>query len=113
MANTLFSATAREATQLPAASLQTAPPGGILSQTLLSCVGGKAMHFALDEGEELTEHTNPHQALVIVTRGRLIITAGGEQFELNPGDHLHFPPQLAHAVRAPEPAAFTLLLLKP
>ena len=113
MGKSLFDPAAPTATHMQAAQLQTAPPGGILSQTLLAQPGGKVMVFSLDAGEALTEHTNPNHAILLPTHGRLIVTAGGEQFELAPGDTLHFPPQLPHAVQAPEPAGFVLTLLQP
>lgn len=113
MAASLLNPAATGATRLPADALTATTPGGIISQTLLQQPGGKAMVFNFDAGQEMSEHTNPNHALVMATHGRLLITAGGERFELVPGDMLHFPPHLPHAVTAPEAAGFVLVLLKP
>ena len=97
----------------PLAPLATPSAAGITSRTLLKTAGGKAVLFAFDAGQELTEHTNPNHALIQVLAGSLQMTLDGRPETLRPGQLLHMPPQLAHAVRADEPATFLLTLLAP
>ena len=98
---------------LTLASLATPSAAGITSRTLLKTKGGKAVLFAFDAGQELTEHTNPNHALIQVLSGTLQLTLDGRPETLTPGQLLHMPPQLPHAVRAEEPATFLLTLLTP
>ncbi len=98
---------------VPLAPLATPSTAGITSRTLLKTTGGKAVLFAFDAGQELTEHTNPNHALIQVLSGSLQLTLAGRPETLLPGALLHMPPQLPHAVRADEPTTFLLTLLTP
>lgn len=95
------------------APLATPSVAGITSRTVLKTAGGKTVLFAFDAGQELSEHTNPHHALIQVLSGSLQLTLAGRPETLRPGALLHMPPHLAHAVRADEPATFLLTLLAP
>lgn len=95
------------------AALATPSAAGITSRTLLKTTGGKTVLFAFDAGQELTEHTNPNHALIQVLNGSLQLTLGRRPETLAPGQLLHLPPQLPHAVRADEPTTFLLTLLSP
>ena len=95
------------------ANLATPSAAGITSRTLLKTSGGKSVLFAFYAGQELTEHTNPHHALVYVLTGALQFTLAGRPETLRPGQILHMPPRLPHAVRADEPSTFLLTLLAP
>jgi quercetin dioxygenase-like cupin family protein len=111
MATSVFHPETAEPVSL--ASLATPSAAGITSRTLLKTTGGKAVLFAFDAGQELTEHTNPNHALIQVLTGSLVVTLAGRPETLKPGQLLHMPPQLPHAVRAEEPATFLLTLLAP
>jgi quercetin dioxygenase-like cupin family protein len=93
--------------------LPSIAPGGIVSQTLLRAGGGKVLTFQFAAGQSLSEHTNPNQALLLPLQGSLEVRAGGNDYRLSPGDVLHFPPSLPHAVSANKPASFVLVLLTP
>lgn len=93
--------------QRPAAS------AGISSRTLLKTAGGKAVLFSFDAGQELTEHTNPNHALLHALDGTIQLTLDGRSEAVRPGQMVHLPPQLPHAVRADEPCTFLLTLLTP
>jgi quercetin dioxygenase-like cupin family protein len=98
---------------VPLAALAAPSSAGITSRTLLKTAGGKAVLFAFDFGQELTEHTNPNHALIQVLTGRLRLTLDGRPETLLPGSLLHMPPQLPHALLAEEPTTFLLTLLTP
>lgn len=111
MATSVFAPEQAEIT--PLAALVTPSTAGITSRTLLKTTGGKAVLFTFDAGQELTEHTNPNHALIQVLSGSLDLTLDGRPETLAPGQLLHMPPQLPHAVRANAPTTFLLTLLAP
>lgn len=113
MATSVFNPTAEHSTFIALADQPPAPEGGVASRTLLHTPGGKSMVFSFDAGQELSEHTNPNHAILCGLTGSLTVTAGTETHQLNPGDTLHLPPKLPHAVQAPAAASFLLQLLAP
>jgi quercetin dioxygenase-like cupin family protein len=87
-------------------------PHGIVSRTLLRTPQGRLVLFGFDAGQELTEHTSPHYALVQVLTGRCEWKLGGETRPLQAGDLLYMPPHLPHAVKATERFSMLLTLIK-
>jgi quercetin dioxygenase-like cupin family protein len=96
------------ATVLALAAETQFAPNGIVSRTLLRTPNGRLVLFGFDAGQELTEHTSPHHAVVQVLSGRCEWKTGEETRELKAGDLLYLPPQLPHAVKALE--RFSMLL---
>lgn len=83
-------------------------PHGIVSRTLLRTPYSRLVLFGFDAGQELTEHTSPHHAIVQVLSGVCEWTLGGETRTLRAGELLYMPPHLPHAVKATE--RFSMLL---
>ena len=113
MAKSTFNPAATTATFQSLADQASAPAGGVASRTLLHTKGGKAMIFSFDAGQELSEHTNPNHAILCGLTGTLTVTAGDATHQIGPGDLLHMPPKLPHAVTTTEAASFLLQLLAP
>lgn len=113
MSTSVFDPTADQATFIALAEQPPAPTGGIASRTLLHTPGGKGMVFSFDAGQELSEHTNPNHAILCGLTGSVTVIAGEATHRLGPGDTLHLPPKLPHAVHATEAASFLLQLLAP
>ena len=86
--------------------------GAVVSRMLMKNAGGSVTIFAFDQGQSLSEHTAPFDALVHVIGGELIVTIGGEEHSLASDDAVLMPADVAHAVRAPRPAKFVLTMLK-
>jgi quercetin dioxygenase-like cupin family protein len=86
--------------------------GAIVSRTLMRTDGGNVTAFAFDEGQELAEHSAPFDALVTLLEGGLVVTIGGEDHELSPGEVILMPADIPHAVRAPVPAKWMLVMVK-
>jgi quercetin dioxygenase-like cupin family protein len=82
-----------------------------VSTTVLKAEGVRVVLFAFDTGQELSEHTAAVPALLQVLSGRLAVTASGRTVELTPGDLIHLPTRLPHAVVAYEPTLLQLTLL--
>ena len=110
MTNTPATLPAAEA--LPLHSLITPTERGIASRVLAKSGGGNLTLFAFDAGEELSEHTAPFDALVIVLEGSVVLEIGTRTVHARPGTVVRMPANEPHAVQAPEPARMLLLMLR-
>ena len=100
------------ATVLALESLITPTAHGIASRVLARNAGGNVTLFAFDAGQELTEHTSPYDALVIVLEGALSLTIDGSPVQPEVGDIVRMPANVPHAVQAPEAARMLLIMLR-
>jgi hypothetical protein len=75
-------------------TLATPTAQGIASRVLARTAGGHLTLFAFAAGQELTEHTSPLDALVIVLEGSLALTIGGKELTAPalPASHMRFAP---------------------
>ena len=87
-------------------------PDAIVSRTLMRSAGGNVTAFAFDAGQALSEHSAPFDALVILLDGELVVIIAGEEYVLSAGDAIVMPADVPHAVRAPAPAKWMLVMLK-
>jgi len=85
---------------------------GIASRVLARATGGNVTIFAFDAGEELSEHTAPFDALVIVLEGAFVLTIGGQEVRAAPETIVRMPANVPHAVRAAEPSRLLLIMLR-
>lgn len=83
--------------------------GSIVSRVLMKNKGGTVTLFAFDEGESLSEHTAPFDALVIVLDGEAEVQIDAESFKLSKGETITLPANRPHAVKAS--AKFKMLLI--
>ena len=93
-------------------SLVTPTEQGIASRVLVRAAGGNLTLFAFDDGQELTEHTSPFDAIVMVLEGTLALTVGNKEVTASPGTVVRMPANIPHAVRAPERSRMLLLMLR-
>ena len=93
-------------------TLITPTDQGIASRVLARTPGGNLTLFAFDAGQELTEHTSPFDALVMVLEGSVVLTIERTEVTATPGTIVRMPSGVPHAVRAPEPARMLLLMLR-
>lgn len=85
---------------------------GIVSRTMLKTPYGRVVLFGFAEGQELTEHTSPHHALIQILEGECDFATAGQWHRLKAGDVLYMPPNLPHAVRATRQFSMLLTLFK-
>lgn len=85
---------------------------GIASRVLARASGGNVTLFAFDAGQELTEHTSPFDALVMVLEGAFLLTVDGAPVQATGGTVVRLPANVPHAVRAGEPSRMLLIMLK-
>lgn len=84
----------------------------VVSQVLFKDASGTVTAFAFAEGEGLTEHSNPNDAIVLVLEGGVRITIEGRAFDLAEGDMLHLPPDKPHALHGGGPFKMLLTIFK-
>jgi quercetin dioxygenase-like cupin family protein len=97
---------------LPIHSLITPTEQGIASRVLARTAGGSLTLFAFDAGQELSEHTSPFDALVLVLEGALTLFVGATKVAATPGTIVRLPARVPHAVEAPEAARMLLIMLR-
>jgi quercetin dioxygenase-like cupin family protein len=83
---------------------------GIVSRTVLSAPGLRAVLFSFAAGQELTEHTSGSRALIQVLSGSCEFSVEGRPRVLDAGELLHLPPRVPHALKAREPMIMLLIL---
>jgi quercetin dioxygenase-like cupin family protein len=96
----------RPATAYPLGELAAVAPGAIVSRTLVRSGGGTVTLFAFDEGQSLSEHTTPFDALV------LELTIGGEAVHAAAGQIVLMPANVPHGLAAVRPSRMLLVMLR-
>jgi quercetin dioxygenase-like cupin family protein len=74
--------------------------GSIVSREIMKKPTGTVTVFAFDEGQGLSEHTAPFDALVHVLEGEAEITIAGKLYRLQGGEMILMPAQQPHALKA-------------
>jgi len=85
---------------------------GVVSRILLKESTGSVTAFAFDAGQELSEHTCPYEALIVVIEGEGIITIDGTPHTLAAGQAIRLPAHVPHAVRAEQRLKMLLTMLR-
>ncbi len=83
-----------------AAELVSYQDGAIVSREILKKPAGSVTVFAFDEGQGLSEHTAPFDALVQVLEGEAEITISGKPHHLQHGGLILMPANQSHALKA-------------
>lgn len=86
--------------------------GAVVSRTLLKRDAGTVTVFAFDEGQGLSEHTAPFDALVQVLEGSAEITVSGKRLHVRLGDAVLLPANQPHAVKAATCLKLLLTLIR-
>ena len=92
--------TAPKAEILNLAEMVNYQEGSVVSRQITKVEAGNVTLFAFDEGQELSEHTAPFDALVHVVEGEAEIIIAGESFHLKSGNAIVMPADEPHAVKA-------------
>ncbi len=74
-------------------------PGSVVSRTLLKTDAGTLTLFAFDEGQGLSEHAAPFDALVHVLDGTATVMIGGKTVPTRTGELVLMPANVPHAVQ--------------
>ena len=84
----------------------------IVSKTILDKPVGTITLFAFDEGQKLSEHTAPYDAVVQVLDGRGQLTIGGEPVTVAAGQIVIMPGNVPHSVTADERFKMVLTMIR-
>ena len=82
------------------ADLVTYQDGSIVSREIVKKPTGTVTVFAFDEGQGLSEHTAPFDALVQVLEGEVEISIAGKFHRVQGGEMILMPAQQPHALKA-------------
>jgi len=85
---------------LPLLGLVNYQDAAVVSRVVLKREKGNITIFAFDEGQGLSEHTSPFDALVQAIEGEAEITVSGKPIALKAGEVTLLPAEQPHAVKA-------------
>jgi quercetin dioxygenase-like cupin family protein len=74
--------------------------GAVVSRTLVNRATGTLTLFAFDEGQGLSEHTAPFDALAHLLEGEAEITVSGKPLRTTAGDAVLMPTNQSHSLKA-------------
>ena len=74
--------------------------GSVVSRTIIDKKDGTITLFAFDEGQGLSEHTAPFDALVFILDGNAEVTIAGKPHDVDEGEMLIMPANKPHALKA-------------
>ena len=100
------------ATALAWADLLGYAAHGIASRVLHKTAGGNATLFAFEEGQSLSEHVSPFDALVVVLEGVMTLTIGGKAIRAPAATVTRMPAGVPHALEADERTRMLLVMLR-
>ena len=93
-------------------SLVSYQDGSVVSRTVINRKSGTVTLFAFDEGQGLSEHTAPYDALIHVLEGGVLVTIDGKAFNLEGGEGLILPAGKPHSVKATSKFKMLLTMIK-
>ncbi len=74
--------------------------GSVVSRTIIDKKIGTVTVFAFDEGQGLSEHTAPFDALVYLIDGEAKVVISGKAIQLKEGQMIIMPANQPHSVKA-------------
>jgi quercetin dioxygenase-like cupin family protein len=86
--------------------------GAVVSKTIIKKPTGTVTLFAFDEGQGLSEHTAPFDALVQILDGEAEITISGNPFHVHEGEALILPANKPHALAATKKFKMLLTMIR-
>jgi len=86
--------------------------GSVVSRTVIDKKTGTVTAFAFAEGQGLSEHTAPFDAMVYVLDGEVEITISGTPLSVKQGDMVIMPANEPHALRAVKPFKMVLTMIR-
>ena len=97
---------------LDLAALADYQTGAVVSRQVTKAEGGNVTLFAFDEGQELSEHTAPYDALVQMLDGEAEIKISGNPYLLRAGQGIIMLANEPHALRAVKKFKMLLTMIR-
>jgi quercetin dioxygenase-like cupin family protein len=86
--------------------------GSVVSRMLVKKQGGNVTAFSFDQGESLSEHTAPFDALVFMIEGEAEISVSKNNHQVHAGQMLLLPAGQPHALKAITKFKMILVMIK-
>jgi quercetin dioxygenase-like cupin family protein len=86
--------------------------GGVVSKQVTKSEAGNITLFSFDEGQGLTEHKAPFDAVVQILDGEVEIRIDGTPYLLKKGESIIMPANHPHALQAIKPFKMLLTMIK-
>ena len=86
--------------------------GTIVSKTIIKKENGTVTLFAFDEGQGLSEHTAPFDALVHILEGEAEVMISGRKVQLQDGEMVILPANQPHSLNAIKCFKMILTMIK-
>jgi quercetin dioxygenase-like cupin family protein len=84
----------------PLSDLVAYQRGSVVSRTIIDKKTGTVTLFSFDEGQGLSEHTAPFDALVYLLDGEAEVSISGKPLHLREGEMVIMPANQPHALKA-------------
>ncbi len=86
--------------------------GSVVSRQILGKKTGTVTLFAFDQGQGLSEHTAPFDALVLILDGAAEIEIAGKAYQVKQGEAIVMPANQPHALRAVQRFKMLLTMIR-
>lgn len=86
--------------------------GSAVSKEIFRNEGGTVTLFAFDKDQGLSPHKTPHDALVYVLDGEVMITIGDKENYLKKEDMIHMPANTEHSLKSTTRFKMLLIMIK-
>jgi len=86
--------------------------GSVVSRTLIDKKTGTVTLFSFDEGQGLSEHTAPFDAVVCLLEGAAEIIISGKPLSVSEGEMVIMPANQPHALRAIKRFKMMLIMIR-
>ena len=86
--------------------------GAVVSREIIRKQTGTVTVFAFDQGQGLSEHTAPFDALVLILDGEAEVTISGKPNRLTAGEMIIMPANQPHALKALAKFKMALIMIR-
>jgi quercetin dioxygenase-like cupin family protein len=86
--------------------------GTVASRMIVNNPAGSITIFSFDEGEGLSEHTAPFDAVVTILDGEAEVWVAGTTHAMTAGETIIFPANVPHALSATTPFKMSLVMIR-
>ena len=94
------------------ASLAEYQEGSVVSRTVIDRKAGTITLFAFDEGQGLSEHVAPYDALISIIDSEAQVVICGRTVHLKEGEMMILPADEPHALKAVKKFKMMLIMIK-
>jgi quercetin dioxygenase-like cupin family protein len=86
--------------------------GSVVSRTVIEKEMGTVTLFAFDQGQGLSEHTTPYDAMIHLLEGEADILISGKTHRLKEGEAIIMPASRPHSVKAIKKFKMMLIMVR-